>query len=208
MRSTGFLRFVGPLLILAGVVVACSNDDVSTTSSGGSSGTGSGGTSGATNPPPHQSSSSSGAAPGAIDLDSIVSIEIASDWCQKPAGECLDAQSFTVDLGTSKLTTTTCVEVAGGEDGGSSGGTQDAETSKPLTSAQVDVVKHALARLQSTTYAGKDAGAYNNAKRTLEVTTKTRGIQYFATSDTLCPSPPGTALGAGWQELWDALRTM
>jgi hypothetical protein len=190
-------------LILAGVVAACSNDDVATVDSAGGTNRGSSGTSGATNPPPPlESSSSSGAAPGAIDLDSIVTIKITSDWCQKPAGQCLDAQSFTVDFASSKLTTTTCVEVA------ADSGTQDAETFKPLTSAQLDVVKKALAGLQSTTYAGSDAGAYNNAKRTLEVTTKTRGIQYFATSDTLCPKPPGTALKAGWQELWDALRTM
>jgi hypothetical protein len=209
MRSASFLRFVGPLVILAGVVVACSNDDASS-SSVGSSGNGrvSGGTSGSSNPPPLESSSSSGAAPGAIDLDSIVTIKITSDWCQKPPGQCLDSQSFTVDFANSKLTTTTCVELAGGGDGGSSGGTQDAETSKPITSAQLDAVKKDLAGLQSTTYAGSDAGAYDNAKRTLEVTTKTRGVEYFATSDTLCAKPPGTALASGWQELWDTLRSM
>ena len=196
MRS-GFLRFVGPLVA---VVVACSDDDA-TSSSGSSTGSvpGSSGTSG-TSAPPSQSSSSSGA-PGAIDLDSIITLTISSDWCEKPAGQCLDAQSFAVDFSNSKLTTITCVELAGG-------GTQNAETSKVLTSAQVDAVKKALGNLKSTTYAGSDAGMYDNAKRSLVVTTKTRGTVYFATSDTLCPEPSGTALASGWQELWDTLRAI
>lgn len=166
-----------------------------------------GGSSGIDTPPhPGGSPSSSSRSVNGIDLDSLATLTIGSDWCVRPEGQCLDAQSFTVDFTTATLTNTTCVELAGKPDSGA-GGTQDGKTSHAIKREQLDTIKQLLANLQTTVYAANDAGAFNNPKRTLQVTSKA-GTEHFATYDTACPSPPGTALEAGWNELWDAIRAM
>lgn len=193
----------------ASLIVACS-DASSSTSSGVSSSSGGPGTgsSGAPSTPP--STSSSGGPAGAIDLDSLVAITISSDWCDKPMGQCLDAQSFTVDFVSSELTNTTCIELGGAPDAGSgSNGTQDAKTTRPITAADLNVVKARLAALRTAgPGATADGGAFGYPSKTLEVKTTSRGTQLYQTADTLCASPSGIALSSGWDELWNTLRAM
>jgi hypothetical protein len=208
--SSVIVRTTAAVFLAGALVVACSGSE-STSSIGNASSSGGAGSSGASGvvgassgSGGTSSSSSSGVLPGAIDLDSIITITASEDTCGKVAGVCLDAQAFTIDFLKSTITNTTCVELAGGPDAGaSSGGTQDATTSHALTPDQINVVKSRLAALKtsSTPLTGFDGPIW-----TLEVTTKTSGTVIYSPEAGCGPQEKMVKIESGWPDLWDTLR--
>lgn len=203
-----FRAFAVPIFVVASVIAACSGDDGAVTSSS-SGGPNSSGTVAPDTDASAGSSSSSGGTVNGIDISSITSFTIGSDSCVRPQGECVDAQSFTVDFTTSVLTSITCVELGAKPDSGT-GGTQDGKTSHPITKDQLDTLRKLLGNLKTAGPAvSADAGPATNTLHALQLTSKTQGTSFYVTAETVCPKvQPATSITAGWNELWDAIRTM
>lgn len=215
---------VASALVLAGLVAACSDDgptvvyvpSSSSTSSGGTSGKsgygssgssgydygGFDGTSGYVGSTSGYAGTSGTVTPPPVDLASILSLKASYDVCGKAPGTCSNAESFTVDFQKSSLTDTTCLELSGGDAG--SGQTTNADTTKPLTSAELDTVKTRIAALSKSS----GGGGYDGPIKVLEITTKSGKVLYSPEAGCGDTSQFTWIDAQSWNDLWDTLRAL
>jgi hypothetical protein len=214
------MKALGVLAAAAAVLLACSGNDAvigtgsTSTGSGSSSGgpVSSGSTSGsfgsssedasAYGPFPG-TSSSSGPVATSIDLAGLTSITVGRDTCGKPAGTCLDAQSFIIDFVKGTVTHVTCIELGSTGDAGP-GKTANAKTISALNSDRSGVVLKDLAAIQLSPDLKPDWG-FDGPLITLEVNSASGRHVY--SPDAGCNNDGFRKITSGFDQLWDAVKT-